>query len=269
MKTFNSSLKAMFAATAIMASASSQAVLITFDGQVATDGSGLTSQYVPSNNQVDPNDGFYIETFDISTAMAGFPAGDTGYNDGNQPGCAVNTAGAPGITLNTSGSDAFAVRQGTAGYAAAPANDQTCFGFTPAGGGALPSWTEIDYSGFLTGGVSIDYFGFYWGSVDTYNSFEFYSGDELVASVSGTSLLNELGGTSGDRAGDGSNAYVNLFFDSNESFDRFRVVSSGVAGEFDNVVIGLDNRQQISEPGTLAVLALGLFGLVRSRRRKI
>jgi hypothetical protein len=268
MKTLSTSLRSIIAATAVLASASSQAVLITFDGQVATDGSGLTSQYVPSNNQVDPNDGYYIETFDISTAIAGFPAGDTSYNDGNQPGCAVNTAGAAGISLNTSGSDAFAVRQGTAAYAAAPANDQSCFGFTPAGGGVLPSWTEIDYSGFLTAGVRIDYFGFYWGSVDTYNSFEFYSGEELVATVTGTSLLSELGGTSGDRVGDGSNAYVNLFFDINEAFDRFRVVSTGIAGEFDNVVIGLDNRQQISEPGTLVVFALGLIGLCCGIRRK-
>ena len=36
----------------------------------------------------------------------------------------------------------------------------------------------------------ITYLGFYWGSVDTYNSFAFYSGETLIGSISGTELLD-------------------------------------------------------------------------------
>ena len=109
--------------------------------------------------------------------------------------------------------------------------------------------------------------GFYWGSVDAYNSFEFYSDDVLVAQITGPELLAQLNGKAGDQVADSSNVYVNINFSFDESFNKFRVITSGIAGEFDNIVVGLDQRP-VSAPASLAFLGLGLLGLGLGRRFK-
>jgi len=253
---------------------------IDFGGQSATDSSGITSSFVPANNLLNPANGYYIETFDEDTQMIGFVGQDTSYNDlqtlPDDHGCGVNTFGAPGIDITTS-QDGFGVKKGNAtgdshGIAAQPGGndpfigDFTCFGFTPGRGGAIPGFVEVDYSNFLPEGVLINYFGFYWGSVDDYNDFTFFSGDSSFT-LTGTQLLNELGGDSGDRTGDGSNTYVNIAFNDGFAFDKFRVDSRGIAGEFDNIVIGLTNREPtqntIPEPNALLLLGLSLVMLYR------
>jgi hypothetical protein len=243
---------------------------ISFGGQAAADGSGLTSSFVNPTNLLDGSTGYFVETFDDATQTIGVGPGSKAYNADPGSTCAVNGAGTPGIVVSASSGTALGVRQGSVvNVAAAPLNDSTCYGYTPAQGGVLPSWVEIDYSGFLAAQLDtgITYLGFYWGSVDTYNDFEFYSGGSLVTQISGASLLASLGGVSGNQNSPKSNAYVNIKFSFADAFDRVRITSNGIAGEFDNIVIGLRNRP-VPAPAGLAFLGLGLLGLGLTRRMK-
>jgi hypothetical protein len=280
----------MIAAGLVLATASSvNAATVSFGSssnlngvaQIAADGSGLTSVNVPDTNLTDGSNGFFIETFDKATqtlqpgTVVPFPAGTEVYNDtrgGPFNDCAVNGTGS-GITVNTSDNGAFGVRVGSVNSrAAAPAGDSTCFGFTPRERSSLPSFVEIDYSDFLVqnGDVGITFLGFYWGSIDIFNDFTFFSGDQEIQTIEGSDLLAEAGGQSGDQEGPGSNLYVALDFSFAEAFDRVRITSTRVAGEFDNIVIGLQNRppRPVPAPAGLAFLGLGLVALGLRKRLK-
>ena len=87
--------------------------------------------------------------------------------------------------------------------------------------------------------------------------------------ITGQEILTEFGGSSGNQTSNNSNVYVNLFFAANETFDGFEFRTTGVAFEVDNIVTGLTNRNDVPEPGTLALLgiALAAIGVVGSKRR--
>lgn len=259
---------------ALTASQNISAATISFGGQAATDGSGKTSDNVNSNNTINAiSDGFFVETFDTATAIPGLPsANDSSYNvDGKSDGCAINSP----LVVTPSSTDVLNVRKGsTRNVAAAPAGDNTCYAYTTPDNVGEDSFVDIDYTNFLASigdieaslaGSSIDYLGFYWGSIDTYNTFEFYSDDTLVKSITGEEILNLLGGEEGDKESDKSNVYVDINFTVDEAFNRLRVISSGVAGEFDNIVVGLTNRN-VPAPASLAFLGLGVMGLVLRKK---
>ncbi|WP_339773123.1 PEP-CTERM sorting domain-containing protein [uncultured Paraglaciecola sp.] len=252
------------------------AATISFGGQAATDGSNKTSLNVNANNTITSiSDGFFVSTFDTATAIPGIPGGgDTQYNvAGKSDGCAINSP----LAISPSDVNVLNVRKGSDGnVAAAPAGDTTCYAYTTPTTVGVASYVDIDYKDFLAniGNISpnlanssINYLGFYWGSVDAYNSFEFYSDDVLVAQITGPELLAQLNGKAGDQVADSSNVYVNINFSFDESFNKFRVITSGIAGEFDNIVVGLDQRP-VSAPASLAFLGLGLLGLGLGRRFK-
>ncbi|WP_231732955.1 MULTISPECIES: Npun_F0296 family exosortase-dependent surface protein [Colwellia] len=258
-------------------SVQANATLITFDGQLASDGSGLTSQLIDSSNQLDLSSGFFIETFDASTQMTGFPFPpnqDTSYNYNNAAtnngGCGINTLGAPGIVISETGGGLGVMKGSVSNVAAQPGGtdttigDTTCYGFTPKTGSS--GTITVDYFNFLPQGVTLDYFGFYWGSVDTYNDFEFFLDNQSIFQITGSTLLSELLGSSGNQNSTMSNTYVNIFFENGESFNKFTVTSNGIAGEFDNVVV----RSKIPEPMSLTIFALGLIGLAyRTKKHQL
>lgn len=110
------------------------------------------------------------------------------------------------------------------------------------------------------------YLGLLWGSVDAYNTLDFYNGNTLVGSIVGTDFWP---GANGDQGVNGT-YYVNV--SSTLDFNKVVASSSQYAFEIDNVSYnnnGGPGGQEVPEPATLALFGLGLAGLgVMARRRK-
>ncbi|WP_292276609.1 PEP-CTERM sorting domain-containing protein [Marinobacter sp.] len=96
---------------------------------------------------------------------------------------------------------------------------------------------------------------FYWGSIDSYNIIEFFLGGSSAGSLSGTDVQAFVPGTDGSAQQYNTDGY--FYFTGN--FDKAVLSSSGgVAFEV----------ARVPEPGTLALLGLGLAGLGAARRRQ-
>lgn len=265
---FSHVTKILLVSVVLVFSVSNQAfsATISFGGANASDGSGLTSSFMDPING-GPTD-YFIETFDIATGDPLYP-GSTDYTvSGFDNECAVNSLNnSPTGVDVTANSSEIAVRKGSVpNVAAAPANNTTCYGYATNNGQgtATISFDYIDlldyYSTLYGSGMQlgITYLGFYWGSVDVYNDFYFYSGGSLVSSITGASLLSQLGGSSGNQTSPDSNAYVNIDFSIAEQFDTLVINTSDIAGEFDNIVIGLSTREiPVNAPGATLLLLMG------------
>ncbi len=294
--------KLILISLSMLAATQATAAVITFGGQTPIDGSQQTSNFVPSSawitpggassggavtNIINPNSGFYIETFDRATQNPLLPPGV--YSDSlsipdwleiQSAGCGVNSAGA----LSVSGSGGIGVQQGNTPQAAHDNANTTCFGYAPHYNvNPANASMVVDYTGFIAQqrpGDYIGYLGIYYGSIDTYNALEFGNivnnvfvpinfqlGNNVFNILTGTTILDIFQLQSGNR--DNSNRYVNIVFNQNENFTAFRMTNtSSRAFEIDNIVVGLNSAVTVPAPASIGILGLGLVGLLLNRRRQ-
>ena len=112
-------------------------------------------------------------------------------------------------------------------------------------------------------GGSYNYFGLFWGSVDDYNTIDFYNGVDLVASVGGSEVHEDILAHGGQGSWE-SNRYINFFFTDGMTFDSYSLTSTNFAFETDNHAYG---NVSVSEPATIALFGLGLAALGFARRK--
>jgi len=152
-----------------------------------------------------------------------------------------------------------------AGYASC--SNETIVSGSSSGVYATPYLDTTKYSTVAGGqtstfnlGFAADYFGLYWGSIDSYNTISFYLGDSLVQSFNGAPVAALL--QNGGQTDWLSNRYINFNF-INATFDKVLLISGSNAFETDNHAF---RKASVSEPMTLVLMGLGLFGLVAVRR---
>jgi len=113
-----------------------------------------------------------------------------------------------------------------------------------------------------TGFGTANYLGLWWGSIDTYNTLNFYNGLTLVASVTGSMVSPTPNGNWTNAA---TNRYVNIL--GLPDFDTFELVSTNYAFEVDNIAVG--TVAPVPEPGTMLLLGIGMFGLALYGKRRM
>lgn len=147
------------------------------------------------------------------------------------------------------------VKIGTvAGQYAAPMGDSGHFLVVPVGGSTG--------SGILELGNAYDNISFYWGSIDKYNTVEFFTG----AGATGTSLGLYGGGDLAGATGNGAQGTAannrRVFFDfGSDLATSVRFSSTQIAFEIDNIATA-----PVPEPAMWAMMLVG-FGFVGATLR--
>ncbi|MCC5886412.1 MAG: hypothetical protein JJT88_08255 [Gammaproteobacteria bacterium] len=132
---------------------------------------------------------------------------------------------------------------------------------TVPGGSSVPAQATFDF------GFSTNSFGMHWGSVDSYNLFEFLLGGTVVGSVSGTQVANSAGLMVSNGNG---NFHIDRFvrFDGvgSTQFDSIRFQTTNFGFETDGHHVA---QASVPGPMPMALFALGLagIGLFGKRRR--
>jgi hypothetical protein len=145
---------------------------------------------------------------------------------------------------------------------ATPAGDTTKYLTISNKGANVPGATG---SVTLNFAKALDYFGLYWGSVDTYNFIDFYSGNSLLKTFGGSDVSTTA---KGSWTGASDNVYVNFFADPGQSFDKVVLRATGIAFESDNHAYREANSQAVPEPFTVGGSLVGLALGWRMRRKQ-
>jgi hypothetical protein len=146
---------------------------------------------------------------------------------------------------------------GNAGLYAAPNGDMSQFYAVALNPVSSPTVPSLD---ILSLGVTYNYFGFYWGSIDKYNTLQFYNGSTLVAGFTGA----DFPPADGNQISPSTNEYVDFFFSGNDTYNRVVFETTTLNFEFDNVAFG---NVSVPEPSSLALFGTALAAMSLMRRR--
>jgi hypothetical protein len=206
------------------------------------------------------------DTFSYSPLNGGAATGSTLVNfDGFTLG---STTQATGILTVSFGAPAKVVNGSVTNQYAAPfLSGGNGFGFGPGGTNQPDGQDTTNYLSTGIGSVTLSfssaqkYIGFLWGSVDTFNTLEFWNAGSLVGSFTGTDITASANGNQG-----ASGTYYVNFNDLSGWFDTVVAKSTTNAFEIDNV--SYDSQVHVPDNGTsLTLLGLALVGLAMLRRK--
>ena len=173
--------------------------------------------------------------------------------------CTLTFDGTSCAGVVESGNTAGNVVQGSvSGQYAAPAGDTSHYLTVGPSAGSPITFTMM---------LPANYFGFFAGSLDSYNLVQFFNAaGSLVDSFTGTQI-NAVAfpgqGTTGNQA---EAQFIDYFPTS--TYTRVVISSSANAFELDNLAIGVASPTTVPEPGSVALIGLGVVALVASRRRR-
>jgi hypothetical protein len=147
-------------------------------------------------------------------------------------------------------------------YASPSGNTSKYLTISPAGDNVAGGTGSVT----LNFAQAVDYFGLYWGSVDTYNFGDIYSGGTLLQTFSGADVPGAQ--ANGSWTSDADNVFVNFLAAPGETFDKVVLRSNGRAFESDNHTYRIA-ATSVPEPGSmLGLLAVGAMSVGSLMKRK-